>query len=516
MKLETLCRLSGLTLPKDAQAGAQEICAIATHSRACVPGCIYVCISGARADGHTFIEEALAKGAAAVVTEREHPHADGFVQKRSSAIFISCDDTRAAAAKLYHAWYGSPGREMTLVAVTGTNGKTTVTTMLYTLLMSAGIPCGLIGTTGSVVCGKRLDIRSANVMANMTTPDPEELYHILAVMEREGADVVVMEATSHALALRKLEPLTFDIAVYTNLTQDHLDFHGSLEAYWQAKASLLGKSKRIILNVDDATVATLQKKATVPVVTVSAASRDADYAAADAVYYGAQGIGYTLYSTDAMPIPIFCPVPGEFTVSNTLLAISCARQLGVSFESICETLHDFAGVPGRMERVLFDKKELPFSIFIDYAHTPDALEKLLKSVCAFRRAGQRVVALFGCGGDRDRGKRSVMGQIAARYADVIYLTADNSRSEDVTDILADIREGIPETTDCRVFPKRAQAIENAVLLAQEGDILLLIGKGHETYEIDRDGKHPFDERVIAAEAVEKYLQIIKKDDKRDI
>ncbi|MBQ7338579.1 MAG: UDP-N-acetylmuramoyl-L-alanyl-D-glutamate--2,6-diaminopimelate ligase [Clostridia bacterium] len=500
MRLETLCFLSGLEPPTDSDDGAMEITAVVCNSRACVPGCIYVCISGTRADGHAFIEEALARGAAAVVTERNHPMADGFVEKRSSAIFLSSSNTRITAARLYNAWYANPAEEMRLIAVTGTNGKTTVSSMLCAMLEAAGVETGLIGTVGCRCRGRMLDIRAADLCANMTTPDPEQLYHILAVMAREGVRVVVMETTSHALALHKLEPLRFDTAIFTNFTEDHLDFHGSMEAYFEAKASLLPKASRVILNLDDAAIASLKERASGLTVTVSTMGADADYLAEDIAYQGTEGVQYTLRERDGLCEPLFCAVPGAFSVSNTLLAAACARQMGVSCADISKALRDFRGVPGRMERVDCGDK-LPFRAFIDYAHTPDALEKLLLCARDFRQDGQRIVLLFGCGGDRDRAKRPIMAKIAARYADVIYLTSDNSRSEDPEDILDDISRGIPDGVEYIRIVDRAVAITHAMMHAMPGDIILLAGKGHERYEIDRTGRHPFDERAIARAAV---------------
>ncbi len=499
MKLETLCFLSGLEPPTDPGNGAVEICAVTTHSRACLPGCIYVCISGMQADGHAFIEEALAKGAAAVVTERHHPMSDGFVNKQGSAVFLSCENTRAAAARLYSAWYGHPAAGMTLLAVTGTNGKTTVSSMLYHLLLHAGIPAGLIGTVGSFCCGRRLDIRAADRRVNMTTPDPEQLYHLLSVMAGEGVRTVIMEATSHALALSKLEPLHFDIAIFTNITQDHLDFHGSMEAYTMAKARLLEQSDCAVLNADDATVAAFAQRATCPTLTASAAKAPAaDYAADEVRLQGAEGVAYWLRGPDGTAQKIFCPVPGAFTVSNTLLCAACAHRLGLPYPLIAEALACFPGVPGRLERVRGDG--LPCSVFIDYAHTPDAMEQLLRSVRDLLLPEQRLIVLFGCGGDRDASKRPMMGEIAARLADLVYLTADNSRSEDPEDILDDIARGIPLGYPYYRIRDRAEAITHAVRHATATDVLILAGKGHENYEIDRDGWHPFDERAIVRAA----------------
>lgn len=495
MRLETLCHLSGLETPADLEHGTVEISAVATHSRACVPGCIYVCIPGMRADGHAFIEEALAKGAAAVVTERHHPCMDGFVTKHSSAIFLPCDDTRRACAALYRAWYGNPDEQLSLIGVTGTNGKTTTASLICVILERAGIETGLIGTLGCRCRGRELIIRAADECANMTTPDPEQLFHMLAVMVEEGVRTVVMEVSSHALALQKVWPLHFDVALFTNFTQDHLDFHGSMQAYFEAKASLLKQCSTALINVDDPAFCALQSR-TKAARTVSCIREDTDYYAKDAVSLGADGVEYIFCEKSGGSRLLRCTTPGSFTVKNTLLAAACARHMGVSTATIHAALDEFCGVRGRMERVSLPDG-VPCSVFIDYAHTPDAMEKLLCSARDFRGVGQRIVLLFGCGGDRDQTKRPRMAAVAAKYADVIYLTSDNSRSEDPESILDQIAAGLPPHTPYTRITRREDAIRHAIIHAHKDDIILLAGKGHETYEIDRTGRHPFDEREIA-------------------
>lgn len=491
MKLETLCSLAGLETPADTRMAACNISAITIDSRAVVPGCMFVCIQGTRADGHAFIEEALHRGAAAVVTEREVP-----VMKGSGAVFIRVKNSRAALARLYDAWYGHPAKHMRLIAVTGTNGKTSVSTMLKAIFDAAMIPCGLIGTVRCVCRDRVLDIRSSDPDANMTTPDPAELYHMLSVMVDEGVEVVIMEATSHALTLHKLEPLCFEAAIFTNLTPEHLDFHKTMQAYFEAKASLFERCALAILNADDAASEELLSRCRGRVVRTSTGAHEVDYVAADVDFRGVNGVSYTLRSKRAC-VKMSSPIPGIFTLSNTLQAASCAIELGVPVRAVREALASLGGVEGRMERV---KLGVPvdFCVFVDYAHTPDALENLLKTACGFRREHQRIVLLFGCGGDRDKTKRPQMASVATRYADMVYITSDNSRTENPSDIISDILVGIDETKDYQVILDRAVAIETAVRTAKAGDIILLAGKGHETYEIDATGKHPFDEKAIAS------------------
>ena len=494
MKLETLCFLSGLETPTDTRMAACEINAITIDSRAVVPGCMFVCIRGATADGHAYVKQALEQGAAAVVIEREVP-----VMKGSGAIFIRVGDTRRALSRLCNAFYGNPTKGMRLIAVTGTNGKTSVSTMLKAIFDAAMIPCGLIGTVRCVCRDRVLNIRSANPNANMTTPDPSELYHMLSVMREEGVEVVIMETTSHALALKKLDPLCFDAAIFTNLTPEHLDFHGNMQHYFAAKASLFPKAKLAILNADDSASIRLLPYCKGRVVRTSTGLRDAEYTASDVCFRGTEGVSYTLTSPNAK-LKLSSPIPGIFTLSNTLQAATCAIEMGVSARVIRETLNALTGVEGRMERVRFDNP-VDFSVFVDYAHTPDALENVLRTACGFRADGQRVVLVFGCGGDRDKTKRPLMGAVASRFADMVYVTSDNSRSEDPDAIIADILGGIDREKPYRVIRDRTVAIEVAIREARTGDIILLTGKGHEKYEIDATGKHPFDEKAIAADAV---------------
>ncbi len=507
MKLETLCYLAGLETPTDTRMAACEINAITIDSRAVVPGCMFVCIRGATADGHAYVKQALEQGAAAVVIEREVP-----VMKGSGAIFIRVGHTRRALARLCNAFWGDPARDMRLIAVTGTNGKTSVSTMLKAIFDAAMIPCGLIGTVKCVCRDCVLPKTSSNPTANMTTPDPMELYHLLSVMREDGVEVVIMETTSHALALGKLDPLHFDAAVFTNLTPEHLDFHGDMAHYFAAKASLFPKASLAVLNADDAAAEHLIPYCKGRVVRTSCTGRDAEYLASDVHFEGVAGVNYTLSSPKAK-LKIQSPIPGIFTLSNTLQAATCALEMGVSARVVRETLQAMTGVEGRLERVRIDAP-VDFSVFIDYAHTPDALENLLRTARSFCREGQRVVLVFGCGGDRDKAKRPSMGAVASRLADMVYVTSDNSRSEDPDAIIKDILGGIDREKPYCVVRDRAVAIEMAVRKARSGDIILLAGKGHEKYEIDATGKHPFDEKDIVRAAAARAYPFGREQDDR--
>jgi UDP-N-acetylmuramoyl-L-alanyl-D-glutamate--2,6-diaminopimelate ligase len=472
---------------------ACEICAITIDSRAVVPGCMFVCIKGTRADGHAFIEEALQRGAAAVVTEREVP-----VMKGSGAVFVRVSNTRIALARLYDAWYGHPTKRLRLIAVTGTNGKTSVSTMLKAIFDAAMIPCGLIGTVRCVCRDRVLSIRSSDPNANMTTPDPAELYHMLSVMADEGVEVVVMEATSHALALHKLEPLTFEAAIFTNLTPEHLDFHGSMQAYFEAKASLFSRSALAILNADDAATEKLIPRCKGRVLRTSTGAHEVDYIASEVNFRGVDGVSYILKSGRAC-LKMASPIPGIFTLSNTLQAACCAMEMGVSARVVREAIGSLAGVDGRMERV---KLGVPvdFCVFVDYAHTPDALENVIRTIEEIRRPEQQLIVLCGCGGDRDRTKRPEMAQIAVRYASLAIFTSDNPRPESPEAILDDMVAGLEPSARYLRLVDRGEAIRTAALMAKAGDILLLAGKGHETYQVIGTENHHFDDKEEIAKA----------------
>jgi UDP-N-acetylmuramoyl-L-alanyl-D-glutamate--2,6-diaminopimelate ligase len=438
---------------------------------------------------------------------------------------IGVPNARLAMACLYDAWYGHPAKRLRLVGVTGTNGKTSVSTMLHRILRAAGIPCGLIGTVGCYLphSDHPLAGEAAEGMSGMTTPDPATLYAILARMAEESPSpktTVVMEVTSHALHLCKVSPLTFDLAVFTNLSSEHMDLHGTMEDYYQAKLGLFEVTRQAVVNADDRWGRRLLAEPT-PIhhyhichaeglaglapdrMCPAGEGTCTRYYAEQVKFTGEDGVAFKLASPD-IRLRLRCPVPGQFTVMNAMEAAVAALALGVSPATVRDALALFGGVPGRMERVILPETDIPYSVFIDFAHTPDALEKLLASVHGFRKRGQRIVLVFGCGGDRDRSKRKVMARIASRMADSLVITSDNSRSEDPDEIIGDILAGVDKESEFAVVPNRAEAIRYATRHARPGDIILLAGKGHENYEIDRTGKHPFCEKDIAVEAARKY------------
>ena len=502
MKLKALCDAAGIECPRSAED--LEISAIVTDSRDAVSGCMMVCICGLHTDGHTYIKEAVAAGAVCVLTQR-----GAVYEGDGETLFLESPDTRRAAAYLYHAWYGFPTRKLKMIGVTGTNGKTSVTHMLRAILEASLCRCGLVGTVGCESAGRHLKNDMRNRLANMTTPDPEQLYWMLDQMVEDGVEFVLMEVTSHALALGKLAPIEFEAAIFTNLTPEHLDFHGTMDAYADAKAELFRHSRLSVFNMDSPYADRMLAAASGKTVTCSA-KNNATYVADSIQSSDSEGISYVLRSASAT-LRLSCPIPGAFSIMNSLQAAACALELGFGARSVKDALASMAGVKGRMERVKLGVGA-DFTVLIDYAHTPDALENLLRTAAGIKTGTGRVTVLFGCGGDRDRSKRAVMGRIASRYADSVILTSDNSRSEDPAAIIEEILTGIDPKTPCLVIPDRAEAIRTAVMNARTGDVILLAGKGHEEYEIDRNGRRYFSEKEIARLAYRARLQ--KKHDQR--
>lgn len=491
MKLSELFGRAELAYPP--VLGDLEIEDIAVDSRRVRRGSLYVCIRGLHVDGHEKIGEAIAKGATVIVAE---PVRDVFVGG-AAAIFV--ENTRSVMARLYHAWYGNPADRLTVVGVTGTNGKTSVTWMLSRLFTSLGYRCGLIGTVRCESAGRLLDARASDALANMTTPDPEVLYALLAEMVRDGVTHVFMEVTSHALALGKCDAILFDTAVFTNLTQDHLDFHGSMEEYFRAKKKLFSMCRRAVICTDGEAGKTLYEETKARAVSCSL-SGDADYTAANIEINGSDGCRYE-WQTPWGSFPLFVPLAGRFSVINSLEAAAVAAEYGISADRISFALQNMESVPGRMERVK-DKNDTGIEVIIDYAHTPDALEKLLQSLSRDRG---RITLVFGCGGERDRTKRREMARVASRLSDFTVITSDNSRGEAPEQIFRDILRGIDKERPHILIPNRREAIRYAIANAKRGDTVVLAGKGHEKYEITAQGRRPFDEAAIAEEALRDYF-----------
>ena len=491
MKVSELFGRAGLDFPPE--LGDIEIETIVTDSRRVTKGSLFICIEGLHTDGHGYIDDAIQAGAAVIVAERVRDACVG-----GAAAFIMLQNTRKASALLYNALYGNPTEKLKIIGVTGTNGKTSVCTLLCELFEAAGHRCGILGT---VCCrsagGVVLSPQNSDPLANMTTPDPEQLYPMLAQMAEDGVEYVFMEVTSHALALHKTDAIEFEVGVFTNLTQDHLDFHGNMESYYQAKRELFTHCRRAVVNLDDPYGARLLREISCPVTTCSADI--GDFCALDVKTRGAAGSIYQM-KTPTGSFPVQINIAGSFSVTNSLLAGAVATECGISPKVIRAVFAHTKGVCGRMERVSLEGTKGPI-VLIDYAHTPDALEKLLKSVRDFRQTGERITLVFGCGGDRDRSKRKEMAQVASLLSDYVIITTDNSRSEAPAQILSDIVRGMNKEKPFVVIPDRCKAIRMAILRAKEQDIVILAGKGHERYEIDGKGRHPFDEREIVKDAL---------------
>lgn len=460
-----------------------EITGVTGDSRAVKAGDAFLCIRGSNTDGHTYLPEAASKGAAAAIVE--------YIPEDCALPCVVVEDARFAASHIFSNWRGNPEKSMKIVGVTGTNGKTSITYMLSRIFEDAGYRTGIIGTITNSYAGH-------TVNAGMTTPDPERLYAYLAEMRDHGVQVVFMEVSSHSLCLGRVDPIRFAGAVYTNLTPEHLDFHKTMENYARAKELLFPKSDLAVFNIDNDYVKAACGKNLCPGTTVSA-RQDADFRADCVEYLSMDGVRYRMKIRDGRSYTVFSPIPGEFTVYNTLCSLALAVRMGIEPETAVRAVGEIAGVPGRIERVT--PPDLPFSVIIDYAHTPDALVNVIGAVRKAGRPGQKLTVLFGCGGDRDKAKRPVMGEIATKMADFTVITSDNCRSEDPDAIIADILKGVNPNGKYTVIPDRREAIRWAVSRAEDGEIVLIAGKGHEDYEIKKDGKHPFSEKSEVARAL---------------
>src|SRR4051794_3045135 len=458
-------------------APAVEVTALAYDNRAVTPGTVFFCVPGFTRDGHDFAPDAIARGAVALVVD--HPLGLGVPE-------VIVDDVRAAMAPAAAALNGDPTAALQTVGITGTNGKTTTAYLVRGLLEAAGIPTGLLGTVTAVIGGVERP-------AERTTPEAIDLQRTFAEMRDAGDAAVAMEVSSHALELRRADAIHWDAAVFTNLTQDHLDFHPTMEDYFTAKRRLFEASPHAsIVNLDDAYGRRLA--AGLPgAVTFGIESEDADLRATE-VSFDATGSSFT---ADGMSLRV--PLPGAFNVLNALGAVAAARALGVDDATIEQALPRAGRVPGRFEPV--DEGQA-FAVLVDYAHTPDSLENVLRA--ARPLAEGRVICVFGAGGDRDRGKRPLMGRVAAEGADVAIVTSDNPRSEDPEAIVAEIVAGAGPQAE--VVIDRREAIARAIAIAEAGDVVVIAGKGHEQGQEFAGGrKVPFDDVTVAREALRERL-----------
>ncbi|MDK2784154.1 MAG: UDP-N-acetylmuramoyl-L-alanyl-D-glutamate--2,6-diaminopimelate ligase [Bacillota bacterium] len=479
-------RLEGLEPTADV-----TVTQIAYDSRCVEPGGLFVAIRGFRQDGHFFLPEALARGARAVVVDRPE------VSVPPGIVKVVVPDSRQALPDLAAAFFGYPSRRLRVVGVTGTNGKTTTTFMSEAIFRAAGHKTGLIGTVENHVGDEVLPVER-------TTPESLDVEELFYRMTEAGVSHAVMEVSSHALELGRVKNIEFDVAVFTNLTQDHLDFHQTFDNYRRAKARLfeqLGRPgaktgpRTAVINADDPSGEAMRCATSQRVLTYGV-REPADIRAED-VDIQAQGVAFTLRTPNGTE-RIKLRFTGLFSVYNALAACGVGLAEGISLATIKTALEGLPGVPGRFELV---QEGQDFAVIVDYAHTPDGLENILRTAKEFARG--RIILVFGCGGDRDRTKRPIMGRLAVRYADLVFITSDNPRSEDPLAIIREIEAGARAeegaTGKYSLVPDRQEAIREALAAARPDDVVLIAGKGHETYQIIGDRILPFDDRQVARE-----------------
>ena len=461
-----------------------EIRGISYDSRKTQPGDLFVAIKGLTSDGHRFIPTAMEKGAAAVLCE-DAP-TDGTP-------YVRVADCRRGLALASREFYGDPAASMKLIGFTGTSGKTSSTQILKHVLETRGAKVGLIGTNGNMI-GDTL------IHTEFTTPESLELHGLFRRMADAGCTHVVMEVSSHSLAMERVAGLNFDVAVFTNLSQDHLDLHGTMEEYAAAKKKLFSQCRAACINMDDERGAYMAEDLSCPVLRYSAKDNGADLVAKD-VRLSASGVRFAAVSGGELALTRLA-IPGMFSVYNALSVMAACLALGMNLSDAAAGVSSAHGVKGRMESVPTDGD---YSIIIDYSHKPDALEKALKTLRPVTKG--RLTVLFGCGGDRDRGKRPIMASIAAQNADLVIVTSDNPRTEEPMAIIDEIVPGLKNgNARSKVICDRPEAIRWAIDNAGPGDVILLAGKGHEDYQIIGHEKHHMDEREIVAEWLEKRKQ----------
>ena len=440
---------------------------------------LFVCIKGYATDGHKYAESASEKGACAILCE------DLVEVSKKDVIIIKVQDSRKALARVGSNFYGNPSKKMKIIGVTGTNGKTTTTFMLKTILEKEGKKVGLVGTIANYIGDEKLT-------TERTTPESFELQKLFSEMVDKGCEYCVMEVSSHSLALDRVYDIEFEAGIFTNITRDHLDFHKTFENYYKAKFKLFENSKLAVVNIDDNygkdVVRDLKSLGKDNIVTVSI-KEDSDFKAYDEKC-GSRHIAFKL-DIDGKTEDFIVGMPGEFNIYNSLGAIATLYKLGISLDSIKKGIEEVV-VLGRCEMV-GRKYNLPFTIIVDYAHTPDGLDNILKTARGFTE--NRLISVFGCGGDRDKVKRPQMGKIGSDLCDIAIITSDNPRTEDPASIIAVVIEGI-DKDNYEVIENRKDAIKRAIEIAKAGDVIVIAGKGHEDYQILNTGKIHFDEREV--------------------
>lgn len=453
----------------------REITDVTDKSGSIKKGCAYVCVSGARFDGHGFAGTALEQGAAAVIVERDLG-IDGQ---------ILVENTRYAYAVMCKNLFCKSADKLKIIGITGTNGKTTTAFVIKDVLKALGVQSGLIGTVKNMVGDKEFH-------TELTTPDPYDMHNLFKMMVDEGIEICIMETSSQAFHQMRLAGICFEVGVFTNLTQDHLDYHGTLDEYKKCKKNLFYNSAKAVLNGDDDASSYMAEDITAPIYTYSV-NTPSDFKAENIVCYSDR-VEYELNGEK-----IIFHIPGGFSVYNSLAALSAVSMLGYSIEQLSQAIKEAGSVSGRLEVL---KTNTDFSVIIDYAHSPDGLEKAINAVRGFTEG--RVITLFGCGGDRDKTKRPQMGRIAAELSDLVVVTTDNPRTENPEAIIEDVISGTVDLkSEVKSIVDRSEAIKYALSIARKGDTILLAGKGHETYQVIGKERIHYDEREVVAEILGK-------------
>lgn len=473
MKLSLIARELGIAFSEE----DAEISSITYDSRKVESGSLFCCLVGLVSDGHTFAGQAVDKGAAALIVEHRLPY---------NIPQLVVEDSRKAMALAAACFYGHPEKEMLMLGVTGTNGKTSTTYMVKSIAEQAGKKVGLIGTIQNMIGDEVIE-------TGRTTPESADLFALLRQMADEKVDLVIMEVSSHALVQDRVYGIQYQVALFTNLTQDHLDYHKTFDNYLSAKKLLFSQCDVAVINHDDPHAEKIMEGLECPIYTTGIHT-PASYNASE-IDIQTSGVRFLLRTPKGESL-IRLHISGLFSIYNAMGAAAMMQQAGFSLEQIVSGLEALKGVAGRLQAVNTNGK--PFSVYVDYAHTPDALENVLTTVRAFAKA--RVLSLFGCGGDRDRAKRPLMGEIGGRHSDYVIITSDNPRSEEPESIVKAIEEGVKKSgAPYTVIVNRREAIAYALSILEENDILVIAGKGHENYQEINGVKHHFDDKEIVEE-----------------
>lgn len=460
----------------------REIDSIIYDSRVKTVNGLFIAIKGFNTDGHQYIKAAIENGARTLVVE------EAVCVDTPGITIVRVDNTRIVMAKIAKNFYDQPSSKLDLVGVTGTNGKTSITFLLGQILEAYGQKIGIIGTIENRI-GETI------LKSQHTTPESADLQKLLRTMYEEQVSHCLMEVSSHALELHRIDGCHFKVGIFTNLTQDHLDFHKTMEAYSKAKAKLFKLCDVGVINADSSYAQIMQEGAACQITTYGI-DKEADYKASD-IQITAQGVEYKL-ATPTGQYDVVVPIPGKFTVYNTLAVIGAAEKLGVPMNFILKTLKNVKGVPGRVQSFASTKG---YSVLVDYAHTPDGLENVLETIKQFAKG--RIITVFGCGGDRDNAKRPLMGAVAAKYSDEVIITSDNPRSEDPFVILDQVEVGVKSyPVDYVKMEDRKEAIYHALARAQKDDVVLIAGKGHENYQILKERIIHFDDSEIVRDFIQ--------------